>query len=136
MPQRRAFRFEPLWWLDADTRAVEAFSALLAWIYAAVLLWPGDLFGQLSSYSVMAAIMAEGKWGAMFVFQGLLQSAAMCGNVRLLRYPSAIIAFFLWFFIGACFWFANPQVVAAYFFFLIAAFMGWVISKGPPDGDR
>ncbi len=109
-------------------------SALIALTYAVVLLWPGELFAQLAGYRVMAELMTEEAWGCVFLAQWAVQSLAMCGNVRLLRYPSALLAFLLWIFVGACFWLVAPQSVASYLFFWLALFMAWVLWKGPTDG--
>lgn len=142
MPQRsrgplilRLVHFDPFWWIDADTRAVEALSGLIALTFAIVLLWPGSLFAQLAGYRVMAALLPENAWGGILLFQWLIQSLAMCGNVRFLRFPSAICAFLLWILIGICFWLVQPQTLSSYLFFWMAIFMAWVILKGPTDGD-
>lgn len=131
---RGFIRFDPFWWVNADTRAVEALAALVALTFAVVLLLPGDLF-DLSGYRVMRALMPEAVWGGILLLQWALQSMAMCGNVRFLRFPSALFALLLWTLIGSCFWMVNPAALASYVFFWIAIFMGWVILRGPTDGD-
>lgn len=133
MPHRR-FRFDPLWWLNADTRAVEAMSAMMFLTFGVGFLLPGDLFARYSAYGAMAAIMSETKWGCLFVAQWALQSLAMCGNVWMLRYPSAALGMMLWVFLAVLFFIAAPTGLAPYPSAWLALFMAWVLWKGPTDG--
>lgn len=136
MPRRKAFRFNPLWWLDADTRAIEAFSAISALAFAVILLLPGNIFEAKSGYRVMAALLPDERgWAVIFLLQWMLQSLAMCGNVWVLRYPSAALGCLLWLFVGLCFWLVSAEALAPYIFWLIALFMAWVCLKGPTDGS-
>ena len=134
--ERRVFRFNPLWWIDADTRAVEAFSALVFLTFAVLLLWPGDTLPNFVAYRIMSSLLPETVWGGIFLGQWALQSLAMCGNVRLLRFPAALCGFLLWAFIAAAYLLSSTAGLGGYLFGWIAIFMAWVVWKGPTDGER
>lgn len=134
MDKQPFFRFNPFWWLNADTRAIEAYSAIVFLIFGVGFLAPGDLFAKYPVYRSLGVVMSEEKWGALFVAQWALQSLAMCGNVWALRYPSALLAFLLWIGIGVLFFIGAPTSLSPYPSLLLAVFMGWVVRKGPTDG--
>lgn len=126
--------FDPLWWTNADTRMIEAFSALVFLTFGLILFWPGDTLTGFGAYRVMREVAREDVWTGIFLFQWLLQSVAMCGKVRLLRFPAALGAFAIWLFVGTCYVASSPGGLGGYVFLWLAAFMLLVMWKGPTDG--
>lgn len=131
---KRLYKLEPFWWWDADTRAVEAFSAVMAMVWGFVLLLTADMSAS-PGYRIMHALMPTWGWGLFFVFVWLIQSAAMCGNVRLLRFPSALLAFIVWTAVAIAISVANPSGLG-YTYFVMAAAQAWVLWKGPTKNGK
>lgn len=127
------FQLRPFWWWHADTRGAEVLSAIIAWATGALLLYPAMTFEKSPSYGVMASFASEVTWGAGYVAVGLLQSAAMCGNVHLLRYPSALLATIAWCATAALVAAANPWTNEPLVYAALAASQAWVCIKGPQD---
>lgn len=130
------FEFTPLWWWNADSRAAEAFSAMLAWYWGVLLLLPVDTFSLSRSYRAMAEIAPEWAWGLMYCFVGLVQSAALCGGVRFFRGPGAALAFLFWTAAAAMFFFSNPFTHAVGIYSMLALMNAWVITRGPVNDGR
>ena len=135
MTRRPTFRFNPLWWITADTRSAEAYSALMFLVFGVGFLVHGSLFDRYAVYRSLGAIMPEQGWGCLFLAQWAMQSLAMCGNVWMLRYPSALLAFVLWSGLGCLFLIGAPTSLSPYPSLLLALFMAWVVWKGPTDGS-
>lgn len=127
------FRLRPFWWWSADTRGAEVLSAVTAWSWGILLLLPARTFDLSPSYEIMAALLPEPCWGGIALAVGALQSLAMCGNVRLLRYPAALLSMILWTTAAAMFLVANPGTHAPVVYGILAAFQAWVIIRGPQE---
>jgi hypothetical protein len=127
-------RFTPLWWIEADTRMIEAFSALASLVFSASLfsMWWFDQ--QLGAYRIMRELLPLWGWGIVFASVWLVQSYAMCGNVYVARLPASWLAFLSWGVVAFFFLWANPLSLAPYLIGLLASFMLWIIVKGPTDG--
>lgn len=126
----------PLWWWNADSRIIEAFSGMLAWYWGILLLLPFDTFGAGRSYIVMQQIATEEAWGVFYCIIGLIQSIAMCGNVYYLRFPASLLAVIGWSAASMMVGLANPVGHGLAIYGLLALANGWVIIRGPTrDGN-
>lgn len=119
--KRLAFR--PLYWTGDGTGWLEAFSAGVAWIWSLVLLWPGDTFPTGRGYDLMARFAPEWVWAAWFAVVAALHSGAMCGNIRVFRYPAALLAGFTWSATGTLALIANPAGAFGYWWLLLGFLM-------------
>lgn len=123
----------PFWWWGADSRGVEALSAMVAWYWGVLLLLPVRTFAASRSYDAMAAVAAEWVWGLMICAVALTQSLAMCGGVKFFRYPGAVLAFITWAGVAFLFGASNPATHAVGIYSILAAFNLWVLARGPRD---
>ena len=132
---RIPLKFRPLWWLNADTQIAEVMSALVALSWAGVLLWPGDTMAAAPALRVMARMGGDLFWLPVFVLVWLVQSLAMCGNVRIFRYPGALLSLALWTFVGTTTFFSNPLSPGWAVYAILALAMLWTLISGPTDHD-
>lgn len=123
--------FQPFWWWRGDTRGAEVISAVLAWMWGLILLHPYSTFSDIAGYKLMAELAPEWLWGVVYLVIGLLQSAAMCGNVHYLRYPSAVLSMLGWVAGFYFFYSVHPVSHAPAIYGTLAFSQFWVILRGP-----
>jgi hypothetical protein len=58
---------------DSDLVATRIILALAEWLWAILLLWPGDTFGR-PTYKMMAHVMTEEAWALTFLLMASLQT--------------------------------------------------------------
>lgn len=90
-------------WVESPADWMEAFSAILFWIYGVLLLLPPATFQMTPSYRVMAFIAPEEIWGGAFIVVALLHSLSLCIGFRRLRVPACMLGAFVWIFVGVTF---------------------------------
>jgi hypothetical protein len=128
--------FTPFWWLQADTRMVEAFSAFCAFAFSGVLFFGWVFSAEAVTRIALSVVMPGWAWSIWFLVVWACQSYAMCGNVFIARLPSALFAFITWFTVAGTFFFNNPFGFAPYIHGILAAFMAWIVIKGPTNGSH
>lgn len=93
--------------IGSDMLATRFSLALGALIWGLLLLWPGDLFptaAQIAAgkgrttYALMAQVMSENSWGAMFLIQGITMVFAIFSQWRnkVLFVADALLGAILW----------------------------------------
>jgi len=130
------FTFRPFWWWDADSRIIEAFSAVLAFYWCFILILPEDTFGKSPSYQIMAYLGEEWQWALFYSIVWVVQSLALCGGVWLFRYPGAYLAMIGWAVATAMFALSNPLTHAPGIYGLLTLANLWVIIRGPTKDGR
>lgn len=85
---------------DSDLIATRLILAIAETIWALLLWWPGDTFGR-PTYTIMACVMPEDAWGALFAVTACMQVLIVAGGKFLSREARAFAAWntMLWFFV-------------------------------------
>lgn len=85
---------------DSDLIATRLILAIAETIWALLLWWPGDTFGR-PTYAIMACVMPEDAWGALFAVTACMQVLIVAGGKFLSLEARAFAAWntMLWFFV-------------------------------------
>lgn len=85
---------------NTDMVSARLMLGLSEFVWAVLLLWPGDTFGR-PTYAIMAMIMPEDCWGILFFFTSMMQFGIIASkkyHSREARYFAAYNAL-LWVFV-------------------------------------
>lgn len=126
----------PLWWWKSQTQIAEVMSALTALGWALLLLWPGETMDAAPALRVMRLFGGDNLWIGIFALVWIVQSLAMCGNVKLFRYPSALLSLLLWTFVAATSFLSNPLSPAWIVYGVLALAMAWTLISGPTNDHK
>jgi hypothetical protein len=113
-----------------DTQMVTArlVLALSEFLWALLLLWPGDTFGR-PTYHYMAAVMIEEYWGFVFLFTGIVQMTIIVGedfHTPVARYFAAYNALLWVFVVGSMLMSVYPPPAAISAEIVMSATATWI----------
>lgn len=77
-----------LW--DSDLIATRISLAIAEFLWAVMLLWPGDTFGR-PTYKVMSHVMSEEAWGFVFLLSAVTQLTIVMADCYY-KWPSRVFA--------------------------------------------
>lgn len=117
------------WIIDHEPAEIAAGGLAASWGIGFLMPW--DSFhtgygGRLATaYTVMASMLPETVWGAIFLLCGLAQLLALLFDHITLRRFFALQTFALWAFVSILFFQANYRQISIFTFPLVAAGSGW-----------
>ena len=65
---------------DTDLVASRIILAMAEFLWAILLLWPGETFGR-PTYKIMSHVMAEEAWGLVFLMSGVAQITIVLSEI-------------------------------------------------------
>jgi len=117
---------------DADTRAIELFSAVSAgWWAVLLLVLSAERIALAPSYQAVRALAPEGWLGVLFGLVGLAQAGAVLWDWPCRRVVLALIAVHLWAVVAIALLVNYPPSPAGGLYAALSLACAWVTSQGP-----
>lgn len=128
-------KFNPTRWANADTRAAEAISGLVATSYSLILFLPGETM-VTPAFRIMRLVGDDLFWAAIFATAGVIQILAMFTDTVLFRKAGVLLTLLLWLIVSITIALSNYLAPGWVVYAILASSMLWVLISGPTFTDE